>query len=82
MNTDKLYMQRCLLLASKGLGSVAPNPMVGCVIVYQNKIIGEGFTSPYGQAHAEVNAINSVKDKTLLKQSTLYVSLEPCALNY
>ncbi|MCB9361463.1 MAG: bifunctional diaminohydroxyphosphoribosylaminopyrimidine deaminase/5-amino-6-(5-phosphoribosylamino)uracil reductase RibD [Flavobacteriales bacterium] len=79
MNMDKIYMQRCLLLAKKGLGSVAPNPMVGCVIVHQNKIIGEGYTSPYGGNHAEVNAIQSVKNKAFLKESTLYVSLEPCA---
>ena len=72
-------MNRCLLLAEKGLGNVAPNPMVGCVIVHQNKIIGEGYHQKYGEAHAEVNAINSVTNKALLKESTLYVSLEPCA---
>lgn len=72
-------MQRCIQLAKKGLGNVAPNPMVGCVIVYQNKIIGEGFHAQYGQAHAEVNAINSVEDKSILPLSTVYVSLEPCA---
>ena len=72
-------MQRCLQLAKKGLGSVSPNPMVGCVIVYNNKIIGEGFHQNYGDAHAEVNAINSVQNKALLKKSTLYVNLEPCA---
>jgi diaminohydroxyphosphoribosylaminopyrimidine deaminase/5-amino-6-(5-phosphoribosylamino)uracil reductase len=60
------------------LGTAAPNPAVGCVIVYKNKIIGEGHTSAYGGAHAEVNAVASVKDKTLLEKSTLYVSLEPC----
>lgn len=76
---DKFYMNRCLLLAKKGLGNVAPNPMVGCVIVHQNKIIGEGYTSPYGGNHAEVNAIQSVKNKAFLEESTLYVSLEPCA---
>ena len=71
-------MQRCLQLALKGLGNVSPNPMVGCVIVHDDKIIGEGYHQKYGEAHAEVNAINSVKDKSLLKSSTLYVSLEPC----
>lgn len=78
MNTDEKYMQRCLQLASNGLGNVAPNPMVGCVIVCDDRVIGEGFHSNYGEAHAEVNAINSVKDKTKLEMATLYVSLEPC----
>jgi len=72
-------MRRALELAQKGLGSVSPNPMVGCVIVYHHKIIGEGWTQPYGNAHAEVHAINNVKDKSLLSQSTAYVTLEPCA---
>ena len=72
-------MNRCLELASKGLESVSPNPMVGSVIVYQGKIIGEGYHKEYGKEHAEVNAITSVKDKSLLKDSTLYVNLEPCA---
>ena len=73
-------MQRCLDLASLGFGNVAPNPMVGSVLVYENKIIGEGFHQQYGQAHAEVNCINSVKeqDQHLIEKSTLYVSLEPC----
>lgn len=66
-------------LGKKGLGTTAPNPMVGCVIVHNNTIIAEGFTSPYGGPHAEVNAINAVKDKNLLKESTLYVTLEPCS---
>lgn len=66
-------------LAKKGLGTTAPNPMVGCVIVHNNSIIGEGFTSPYGGPHAEVNAINSVKNKDLLKEASLYVTLEPCS---
>lgn len=73
------YMQRCIELASLGLGNTAPNPMVGSVIVCDNKIIGEGYHSKIGLPHAEVNAINSVKDKSLLKKSTLYVSLEPCS---
>ena len=73
------YINRCIEIAKNGLGYTRPNPMVGCVIVYENTIIGEGFTSPYGGHHAEVNAISSVKDKPLLKKSTLYVTLEPCS---
>lgn len=73
------YITRCLELAKNGLVSTRPNPAVGCVIVYNEKIIGEGYTSPYGGNHAEVNAIESVLDKSLLKESTLYVSLEPCS---
>ncbi len=76
---DAHYMQRALQLAKHGLGSVSPNPMVGCVIVYNNKIIGEGWHQQFGHAHAEVNAINSVNDKNLLKESTVYVTLEPCS---
>ncbi|MBI2281319.1 MAG: bifunctional diaminohydroxyphosphoribosylaminopyrimidine deaminase/5-amino-6-(5-phosphoribosylamino)uracil reductase RibD [Bacteroidetes bacterium] len=76
---EEKYLLRCLELAKNGLGNVAPNPMVGCVIVHNNKIIGEGYHQDYGKAHAEVNAIHSVKDKSLLKESTLYVNLEPCA---
>ena len=72
-------MNRCLELARKGAGKVSPNPMVGCVIVHNDTIIGEGFHEKYGEAHAEVNAINAVKNQELLKESTLYVSLEPCA---
>lgn len=79
MNIDQKYMQRCLELAHNGLGNTYTNPMVGSVIVYDNKIIGEGFHHKAGQPHAEVNAINSVKDKDLLKNSTLYVNLEPCS---
>jgi diaminohydroxyphosphoribosylaminopyrimidine deaminase/5-amino-6-(5-phosphoribosylamino)uracil reductase len=79
MNFDEKYMLRCLELAKNGLGNVAPNPMVGCVIVFDGKIIGEGYHQEYGKAHAEVNAIHSVKDNSLLKKSTLYVNLEPCA---
>jgi diaminohydroxyphosphoribosylaminopyrimidine deaminase/5-amino-6-(5-phosphoribosylamino)uracil reductase len=71
-------MKRCLDLAKLGLGNVAPNPMVGCVIVFEGKIIGEGFHQIFGSHHAEVNAIESVKDKSLLKKCTLYVNLEPC----
>lgn len=77
--SDELYMQRCLQLAALGLGKTSPNPMVGAVIVHNGKIIGEGYHHQCGQAHAEVNAINSVKDKELLKESTLFVNLEPCS---
>ena len=73
------FMYRSIELARNGLGNVAPNPMVGCVIVNNGKIIGEGYHRKYGEAHAEVNAINSVKDKETLKTATLYVNLEPCA---
>ena len=73
------YMQRCMELARLGFGESAPNPMVGSVIVYNNKIIGEGYHHRFGEAHAEVNAINSIKDKSLLPGSTIYVNLEPCA---
>ncbi len=79
MNTHEKYMQRCLELAERGRNHVAPNPMVGCVIIRNGKIIGEGYHKQYGEAHAEVNAINSVKDKKQLKEATLYVNLEPCA---
>jgi len=72
-------MQRCLQIAKNGMGTTRPNPSVGAVVVLNNKIIGEGFTSPYGGNHAEVNAINSVKDKSVLKEATIYVTLEPCA---
>ncbi|MCW5516525.1 bifunctional diaminohydroxyphosphoribosylaminopyrimidine deaminase/5-amino-6-(5-phosphoribosylamino)uracil reductase RibD [Muriicola sp. Z0-33] len=72
-------MLRCLQLAKNGLGKAAPNPAVGCVIVHQQKIIGEGYTSPYGGPHAEVNAIASVKDKSLLSEASLFVTLEPCS---
>src|SRR5690606_3116072 len=79
MTSDELYMQRALELAALGRGNVSPNPMVGCVIVYGDRIIGEGWHRKYGEGHAEVNAINNVADKTLLKASTVYVTLEPCA---
>ena len=79
MNNELKYISRCLQLAELGAGYVAPNPMVGAVLVCDDKIIGEGYHRHYGEAHAEPNAINSVKDKDLLKQSTLYVNLEPCS---
>ena len=80
-NSDEFYMQRCIGLAQLGAGRVAPNPMVGAVLVYSDRIIGEGFHKQYGQAHAEVNCLDSVKemDRPLISKSTLYVSLEPCA---
>ena len=76
---DEVYMARCLQLARFGIGNAAPNPMVGAVIVYNNKIIGEGYHRKCGEAHAEVNAVASVKDESLLENSTMYVSLEPCS---
>lgn len=72
-------MFRCIELGKNGLGTAAPNPMVGCVVVHKEKIIGEGYTSPYGGPHAEVNAVNSIEDKSVLSKSSLYVTLEPCA---
>lgn len=72
-------MNRALNLALKGKGKVMPNPMVGAVIVHNGEIIGEGFHERYGEPHAEVNAVNSVENKELLKESTIYVTLEPCA---
>ena len=72
-------MMRALQLAKNGLGTTAPNPMVGAVIVYGDKILGEGFTSAYGGPHAEVNAINDVSDTSYLSKATLYVTLEPCS---
>jgi diaminohydroxyphosphoribosylaminopyrimidine deaminase / 5-amino-6-(5-phosphoribosylamino)uracil reductase len=72
-------MNRALNLAKLSAGNVAPNPMVGCVIVHNNEIIGEGWHKKYGEAHAEVNAISSVVDQALLAESTVYVTLEPCS---
>lgn len=79
MTDHEIYMNRCLELALMGQGNVSPNPLVGSVIVHENRIIGEGYHMRYGEAHAEVNAIQSVTDTTLLSSSTLYVNLEPCA---
>lgn len=79
MNTDERYIRRCIELAQKGLGNVQPNPMVGAVIVCDGQIIGEGYHQKYGEAHAEINAINAVTDLSLLRRSTIYVSLEPCS---
>lgn len=72
-------MLRALQLAKNGIGTTRPNPSVGAVVVHNNTIIGEGFTSPYGGFHAEVNAINAVKNTELLKKATIYVTLEPCS---
>ncbi|MBA3899881.1 MAG: bifunctional diaminohydroxyphosphoribosylaminopyrimidine deaminase/5-amino-6-(5-phosphoribosylamino)uracil reductase RibD [Bacteroidetes bacterium] len=79
MMAEEFFMRRCLELAANGKGMVEPNPMVGCVIVHSGKIIGEGWHQKFGENHAEVNAINSVKDKSLIAGSKAYVSLEPCA---
>ena len=76
-------MHRCLQLAKLGAGNVAPNPLVGAVLVYENEIIGEGYHQQYGQAHAEVNCINNVSDanQSLIEKSTLYVSLNPAPIS-
>lgn len=81
-NNDELFIKRCLDLARLGKGHTSPNPNVGAVIVYKNRIIGEGYHQYYGEAHAEVNAVGSVSasDRALLPYSTLYVSLEPCSI--
>ncbi len=79
MNTHEKYIRRCIELAQNGFGTTYPNPMVGSVIVYEDKIIGEGWHKKAGEPHAEVNAVQSVKDKSLLKKATIYVSLEPCS---
>ena len=79
VETHELYMSRCLELAKRGLGRTAPNPLVGSVIVNQNRIIGEGYHHQYGMPHAEVNAIRSVPDRAALKNAILYVNLEPCS---
>jgi len=79
VNIHEKYIKRCIQLAKNGIGTTYPNPMVGSVIVVDNVIIGEGWHRKAGEAHAEVNAINSVKDKSLFKKATIYVSLEPCS---
>ena len=79
MKVQEKYIKRCIELAKNGLGTTYPNPLVGCIIVNENKIIGEGWHKKSGQAHAEVIAIESVQNKKLLSSSTLYVSLEPCS---
>ena len=79
MNIHEKYIKRCIDLAKNGLGKTYPNPMVGSVIVLNDVIIGEGWHKKAGEPHAEVNAINSVEDTSLLKKTTIYVSLEPCS---
>jgi diaminohydroxyphosphoribosylaminopyrimidine deaminase / 5-amino-6-(5-phosphoribosylamino)uracil reductase len=79
--TNEQYMNRCIHLAKQGAGNVAPNPMVGALLIYDSTIIGEGYHQKYGEAHAEVNCVNSVKEenKCFIEKSTMYVSLEPCS---
>ncbi len=72
-------MRRCFDIAFNGVGAASPNPLVGCVIVHNDEVIGEGWCRKYGGPHAEVDAVSSVKDKTLLSSSTVYVNLEPCS---
>ena len=79
MTQDEKYIRRCIQLAQNGLCTTVPNPMVGAVIVYNDRIIGEGYHIRSGEGHAEVNAIRSVKDESLLSKATIYVSLEPCS---
>ena len=79
MHSDEIFMRRAIDLANLGTTDVFPNPKVGAVIVHDNTIIGEGYHQKFGEAHAEVNAVNSVKNPELLKESTIYVTLEPCA---
>jgi diaminohydroxyphosphoribosylaminopyrimidine deaminase/5-amino-6-(5-phosphoribosylamino)uracil reductase len=79
VNLDKKYMIMCLQLAKQGLGKVSPNPMVGCVIINNGEVIGQGYHEYFGGPHAEVNAITNIQDQSLLSGSTLYVNLEPCS---
>lgn len=79
MHSDEFFMERCIQLAKLGKGKVASNPLVGAVIVHDNEIIGEGYHEKYGFPHAEVNAVINVQDHSILPESTIYVSLEPCA---
>lgn len=79
MDFDELMMKRCIELAENGLGMTYPNPVVGCVIVRNGRIISEGWHQKAGEAHAEVNAVNKIKDKEILKECEIYVSLEPCS---
>jgi diaminohydroxyphosphoribosylaminopyrimidine deaminase / 5-amino-6-(5-phosphoribosylamino)uracil reductase len=76
---DEVFMKRAFELARFGSGYVSPNPLVGCVIVHDGKVVGEGWHKKYGEAHAEVNAVASVGDKSILKNSTVFVNLEPCS---
>ena len=77
--SDELYMRRVLELAERGKDKVAPNPLVGCILVKDDQIIGEGWHQEYGKAHAERNAIDSVKNPELIPGSTAFVNLEPCS---
>lgn len=79
MDNDQLYMQRALELAALGLGQVSPNPMVGCVVIHNDKIIGEGWHQKHGEAHAEIMALDQITDRSILSECTLYVNLEPCS---
>jgi len=79
MSKEEKYMQQTLTLAKKGAGKVSPNPMVGCLIVKDDDVIGEGWHEEYGKAHAERNAVENVKDKSQLEGSVVYVNLEPCS---
>ncbi len=79
MKSDELYMHRCIELADQALGNTAPNPLVGALIVHRDKIISEGYHKIFGGIHAEADAIEKVKNKSLLKDATLYVNLEPCS---
>jgi diaminohydroxyphosphoribosylaminopyrimidine deaminase / 5-amino-6-(5-phosphoribosylamino)uracil reductase len=79
MNSEEIFMHRAMELAGLGKGSVSPNPLVGCVIVHEHKVVGEGWHGKYGEAHAEVRAVNAVVDKSILTESTIYVNLEPCS---
>ena len=79
MTKDEKYIRRCIQLALNGKRNAAPNPMLGAVIVKNDRIIGEGYHARCGEGHAEVNAIRSVKDESMLRESTIYVSLEPCS---
>ena len=79
MNIHEKYINRCIQIAKNAIPLAYPNPAVGCCIVHKNSIIGEGYTSEYGGSHAEVNAINSVRNKDLLTECSLYVTLEPCS---
>ena len=79
MNIHENYINRCVQIAKNAIPLAYPNPAVGCCIVHDDLIIGEGYTSKYGGSHAEVNAISSVRNKNLLSKSSLYVTLEPCS---
>lgn len=83
MNLDDIYISRCFQLALKGIGSTKANPLVGAVLVHDNRIIGEGYHAAFGAAHAEIQALNSVKAEDLdkIENSTLYVNLEPCCIH-